>query len=106
MERAGAAVIFSSRRTSADPTGYQQTATRMLELVQQQPGYLGMDSVRDADGFGITVSWWTSIEAAGLWKRQAEHLQAQQLGRDVWYEHYELRVCTVVREEFFPARQS
>ncbi|MEY4185577.1 MAG: hypothetical protein RIT02_611 [Planctomycetota bacterium] len=105
MARVGAAVIFTSRRTSADAAGYQRAAARMLELVQQQTGYLGMDSVRDADGFGITVSYWTCPEAAGLWKQQAEHLQVQQLGREVWYQQYELRVCTVVREEFFPERQ-
>lgn len=77
----------------------------MLELVQQQSGYLGMDSVRGADGFGITVSYWSSLEAAAEWKQQAEHLQVQQLGRELWYQQYELRVCLVVREDFFPARQ-
>ena len=105
MESTGAAVIFSSRRTTADPVGYEQAAARMLQLVQQQPGYLGMNSVRAADGSGITVSYWSSIEAAAAWKQQAEHLQVQQLGRELWYERYELRVCLVVREEFFPARQ-
>ena len=105
MESTGAAVIFSSRRTTADPVGYEQAAARMLQLVQQQPGYLGMNSVRAADGSGITVSYWSSIEAAAAWKQKAEHLQVQQLGRELWYEQYELRVCLVVREEFFPARQ-
>jgi len=105
MKSTRAAVIFSSRRTTADPVGYQQAAARMLELVQQQPGYLGMDSARGADGFGITVSYWSNIEAAAEWKQQAEHLQVQQLGREVWYQQYELRVCLVVREDFFPARQ-
>jgi len=41
MARVGAAVIFTSRRTSADAAGYQRAAARMLELVQQQTGYLG-----------------------------------------------------------------
>jgi len=77
---------------------------QLQQLVQQQPGYLGMNSVRAADGSGITVSYWSSIEAAAAWKQQAEHLQVQQLGRELWYEQYELRVCLVVREEFFPAR--
>jgi heme-degrading monooxygenase HmoA len=101
MERPGAAVIFTSCRTTLDAPGYQLAAERMLELVQRQPGYLGMESFRQPDGKGITVSWWTSLEAAALWKQNAEHLQVQQLGREVWYQQYELRVCSVVREEVF-----
>ena len=47
------AVIFSSRRGAHDDVGYQATAARMLELARQQPGFLGEESTRGADGFGI-----------------------------------------------------
>ena len=56
------AVIFSSQRQGED-NGYGATADRMVELAAQQPGFLGVESVRGADGFGITVSYWES-EAA------------------------------------------
>ena len=56
------AVIFSSQRTDGDK-GYAAMADRMAELASQQPGYLGAESVRDAQGFGITVSYWESLEA-------------------------------------------
>ncbi|MGJ4748930.1 antibiotic biosynthesis monooxygenase family protein, partial [Leptospira sp. SA-E8] len=45
------AVIFSSRRTPGD-AGYGDMAERIVALAAQQPGYLGMESVRGADGFG------------------------------------------------------
>src|SRR5262245_12255606 len=48
------AVIFSSRRTSGDH-GYGAMAERMVALAQVQPGFLGIESVRDAEGLGITV---------------------------------------------------
>ncbi len=89
-------VIFSScRATVAD--GYERTAARMLELAAQQPGYLGVESARDAEGFGITVSYWASLEAISAWKAQAEHQLAQQAGQRRWYAHYELRIARVER---------
>ena len=49
------AVVFSSQRTEGD-NGYDKMAERMVELAASQPGFLGVESVRGADGFGITVS--------------------------------------------------
>lgn len=49
------AVIFRSQRTDVDD-GYGAMADLMERLAQDQPGFLGSDSVRDADGRGITVS--------------------------------------------------
>jgi heme-degrading monooxygenase HmoA len=69
----------------------------MVELAATVPGFLGIDSARGADGFGITVSYWASEEAIRAWQRHAEHLEAQRLGRERWYERFELRVCRVER---------
>ena len=88
------AVIFSSVRGD---NGYTQVAERMVELASQQPGFLGVESVRGTDGFGITVSYWTSEEAIAAWKANVEHLAAQEKGKQKWYEHYELRVAKVKR---------
>ena len=90
------AVIFSALRTPEDK-GYVRMADRMVELAAQQPGYLGMESTRGADGFGITVSYWESKEAITAWKANAEHRIAQENGQTVWYEHYELRIALVER---------
>jgi heme-degrading monooxygenase HmoA len=90
------AVIFSSRRTAGDE-GYEQMAARMVELAAQQPGFLGAESARSADGFGITVSYWRSEADIAAWRQHAEHRLAQEGGRARWYEHYELRVARVER---------
>ncbi|MFL9879836.1 antibiotic biosynthesis monooxygenase [Herbaspirillum rhizosphaerae] len=89
-------VIFSSQRTEGD-NGYGQMADRMVELAAEQPGYLGVESVRGADGFGITVSYWSSLEAISAWKAVAEHRIAQETGKARWYEHYEVRIARVER---------
>jgi heme-degrading monooxygenase HmoA len=91
------AVIFTSVRTPADPAGYVAMAERMVELARQQPGFLGVESARGADGLGITVSYWATEEAIRQWREHAEHQIAQSLGRREWYARYELRVARVER---------
>jgi len=61
------AVIFSSLRNGDDEAGYAEAADRMLALAAQQPGYLGAESTRGSDGFGITVSYWASEAAPVAW---------------------------------------
>ncbi|MEO6171545.1 MAG: antibiotic biosynthesis monooxygenase [Arenimonas sp.] len=90
------AVIFSSQRR-ADEAGYGVTAERMVELAAEQPGYLGIETVRGNDGFGITVSYWQSQADIKAWKQNAEHSLARERGRSEWYEHFELRIALVER---------
>ena len=90
------AVIFSSQRTEGD-RGYGDMADRMVTLAARQPGFLGVESSRDAEGFGITVSYWSSSEAIAAWKANVDHQVAQKAGRHDWYEHYAVRVARVER---------
>jgi heme-degrading monooxygenase HmoA len=90
------AVIFSSLRTAGD-NGYREMAARIVELASRQPGFLGAESTRGQDGFGITVSYWESQAAIQAWRVQLEHKQAQALGIEKWYDHFELRVAKVER---------
>jgi len=90
------AVIFTSQRSDVDD-GYGATADRMVELASRQPGFLGVESVRDATGFGITVSYWAALEAIAAWKAEGEHRVAQATGRRQWYSHFETRVARVER---------
>jgi len=91
-------VVFTSRRNGRDEPGYSRTADAMAALAARQPGYLGMESVRGADGVGITLSYWTSEEAIATWKAVAAHAEAQRHGRAEWYEDYVVRVAHVTRQ--------
>jgi heme-degrading monooxygenase HmoA len=90
------AVIFASQRKAGD-NGYGATADRMIEIAPGMPGYLGVETVRGADGFGITVCYWKDEESIRGWKAQAEHHAAQERGKAEWYERYELKVAKVER---------
>lgn len=91
------AVIFTSLRRALPGDGYGAMADRMEELAREQPGFLGLESARDTDGLGITISYWKSLEDIAAWRANAEHLVAQKLGRDEWYRWFALRVCRVER---------
>jgi heme-degrading monooxygenase HmoA len=90
------AVVFSSQRTEGD-AGYDRMAAAMSDLAAMQPGYLGHESARSADGFGITVSYWRDENSVRRWKSVVEHQAAQVLGRELWYSHYEVRIAKVER---------
>jgi heme-degrading monooxygenase HmoA len=90
------AVIFTAQRTAVEQ-GYGETAQRMETLASEQPGYLGIESVRDERGLGITVSYWRTLEDIAAWREQLEHAAARERGREAWYTHYELRIARVER---------
>ncbi|WDV05213.1 MULTISPECIES: antibiotic biosynthesis monooxygenase family protein [Lysinibacillus] len=95
------AVIFTSQRTDRDGEGYGEMAEIINTLAQQQPGFLRVESVRNDEGRGITVSYWESLEAIQAWKDNAKHLTAQQLGKGKWYTNYQVEICQIIKEYSF-----
>jgi heme-degrading monooxygenase HmoA len=89
------AVIFTSIRSAGDQ-GYDETANRMVKLAEQQSGYLGVESARE--DIGITVSYWADLESIKNWKANAEHLEAQRQGHELWYESFKVRISKVERD--------
>ena len=97
------AVIFTAQRSLSGDDIYDITSDRMVLLARRQPGFLGVESVRGDDGIGITVSYWVDRDAIVNWRQQAEHLAAQALGRQEFYDWYRVRVAEVVAERAFIA---
>ena len=87
------AVIFTTT-LSDKQEGYVEMAKKMEELAQEQPGFLGMDSARAE--IGITISYWASLDAIDLWRKNAEHSKAKALGKSKWYASYDLKICKVL----------
>lgn len=94
------AVIFTSIRTGV-AEDYKLTAERMIELGSKEEGFLGIESLRDEQGNGITVSYWRSLEDIKRWKSNTEHLEAQANGRKKWYSAYKTRIAKVERDYDF-----
>jgi len=92
------AVIFTSTRTEGDH-GYDAMSDRMMELAEQQPGFLGVEHARDK--LGITVSYWKDLESIKNWKHHAEHSIARQKGKEEWYRSFKVRITRVERDYGF-----
>ena len=69
---------------------------RMMALVAEQPGFLGVESARDS--MGITVSYWQDLTSIRQWKAQAEQVEAQALGHQKWYGTFKTRIAKVERD--------
>lgn len=100
------AVVFVSQRNGADDAGYARASAAMAEEAARQPGYLGVESVRDTAGLGITVSYWADHGSAKAWRDHAEHRVIRDHGRADWYDSYHLVVCDVVRAHRWERAQS
>lgn len=92
------AVIFTSVKMENDE-GYNEMAERMVELAQQQPGFLGVESARNE--IGITVSYWKDLVSIKNWKEHAEHTIAREKGRSDWYKAFKTRIAKVERDYGF-----
>lgn len=92
------AVIFTSERTK-EVDGYSNTSERMINLANQQDGFLGIESARE--NLGITVSYWKDLESIKKWKLNSEHLIAQKNGKAIWYKNYKTRICLIERDYEF-----
>lgn len=92
------AVIFTSVRTDIEQ-GYAEMANLMVEIAKEQEGFLGVESARS--DVGITVSYWKDLASIQNWKNNLDHLQAQKMGKQKWYESYKVRIALVEREYGF-----
>jgi heme-degrading monooxygenase HmoA len=96
-------VVFRNRLRGAAP-GYEETALRMVELAQKQPGFRAIKSFTAEDGERVTISEFDSLAAVDAWRAQVEHLEAQRRGRSEFYADYVLQTCEIVREAKFTAK--
>ena len=96
------AVIFTSQHTGRADPAYQAAGEEMLALAQQQPGFLGIESASNPDGFGITVSYWATEDDARAWGANARHREIQARGRTEWYRSFTTRIARVDKQRQGP----
>jgi heme-degrading monooxygenase HmoA len=89
-------VIFRAKVRSID-SEYALVAARMRELALGQFGCLEFAAVTEGQD-EIALSYWPSEESIRAWKAHSEHVLAQQLGRERWYESYIVQVAEITRE--------
>jgi heme-degrading monooxygenase HmoA len=93
------AVIFRAKVRQTD-TEYVQVATRMRELALTQFGCVEFTAVTEGQN-EIALSYWPSEAHIRAWKAHSDHVLAQQLGRERWYESYSVQVAEITRDYRF-----
>jgi hypothetical protein len=107
------AVIFSSTLRE-NPAGYVETAERMVELAKTMPGFLGIESARGADGFGITVSYWKDEAAIAngtaimncVWRRWSGRIRGRANKPNVTFICWSLRGMSDSSFDLYSVRAS
>jgi len=91
-------VIFTSTKTNKEEE-YLEMSDKMLAMASKQKGFLGVESARET--IGITVSYWSDLDAIKKWKENASHKVAREKGRENWYQSFSVRIAKVERDYFF-----
>lgn len=92
------ACIFRSTRTSGSDAEYDVWSAKIDVLVTSTPGYVSHLSIRDTTSReGVTISYFKSLASVDAWREQPVHRQAQQLGRERFYEEFTIEICEVAR---------
>lgn len=88
-------VIFRAQAKALDAE-YSAMAAQMRDLALTQFGCLDFTAATEGDQ-EIAVSYWPDEASIRAWKQHADHLLAQQLGRERWYARYSVEVAEVKR---------
>jgi heme-degrading monooxygenase HmoA len=90
-------VIFRAKIHSSLDDEYAKVAARMRELAMDQFGCIDFQSVSEGND-EVALSYWHDEESIRAWKSHSEHILAQQLGKERWYESYIVQVAQITRE--------
>ena len=94
--------VFRSRLREENVDEYRATASRMEDLARAMPGFVDFKTFSADDGERVSIIVFDSLEHQAAWRRHAEHVEAQRLGRDRYYASYDISVCEVVRRSAWP----
>jgi heme-degrading monooxygenase HmoA len=91
------ALFLTRLRADADTAAYGALGERMVELVQQSPGFDSMEFYSSDDGAELMIARFESREALDAWRANPEHLEAQRAGRERFFAQYRIEICDLVR---------
>lgn len=89
-------VIFKAAIRNLD-SDYSTTAARMRELALSEFGCLEFQVVTEGKE-EVALSYWPDEASIRAWKSHPEHVLAQQLGKQKWYESYTVQIAHIDRE--------
>lgn len=96
--------IFRSRLRPEHTAEYERWAARIHDLAVKMPGFISIKTFSAADGERVSLVEFESEETMLAWRNQPDHLQAQALGKKLFYSEYHIQVCRPIRAYSFPEK--
>ncbi len=94
-------VVFRSRRKVEDDPEYAALAPHIFDLASKAPGFVSAKSYTADDGEHVTIARFDTAADERAWRNDAEHREAQRLGREKFYSSYDIAICSLVEERSF-----
>ncbi|GEM46936.1 antibiotic biosynthesis monooxygenase family protein [Deinococcus cellulosilyticus] len=101
------AVIFEVKNHPGREARYLDLAADLLPHLQEIEGFISIERFSSLKNPGklLSLSFWESEEAIKTWRNLELHRLAQQEGRQEVFEHYRLRIASVVRDYSMTERE-
>jgi heme-degrading monooxygenase HmoA len=85
--------VFRSRLRPGFKEEYVALVERMAAVARTIPGYISHKGFWADDGERVTIVEFEHEAGQRAWRTNAEHIAAQKLGRQKYYETYDIKVC-------------
>ena len=88
--------IFRSRLRAQAASEYEEVAAHIEARARCAPGFVDFASFASRDGERVSIVVFDSATHHRAWRDDPEHREAQRLGRDRFYEQFDITVCRPV----------
>lgn len=85
-------------RENIDVVEYENAFNRMVELVSEIPGFLGIEGFTGEDGSELAVARFDSPDAIARWRDHPEHIRTRERGREEFFASYEITIATTWKQ--------
>ena len=88
-------VIFRAVAKNLD-ADYSKMAAELRSIALNEFNCIDFKAVTEGRD-EVALSYWNTLEDIQRWKAHSLHLQAQQRGRERWYESYSVEIAEIQR---------
>ena len=94
------AVIFEVEINEGQKDNYLKIAAMLKEQLIKMPGFISIERFESLvnEGKLLSLSFWENEESLLFWKKNIDHMAAQEKGRESIFKDYRIRISKVQRD--------
>ena len=92
-------VLFEATPEAGHDEAYFDLAASLRAELEKIPGFVSVERFRSVQNPEklLSLSVWENEDAVKAWRTAPQHQEAQKMGREQIFRHYEIRVARVLR---------